>query len=103
YIVRVVEGDQRDLALLALSLLHDDTAERERTIDAQQIAEGQAYLNGFVVQMLAEAMHLSVPEALDYIRRLLGGRGDGAGDREPRRPNPTLPALAAERDLPGTQ
>lgn len=67
--------------------------------DADRVAEGQAYLNGFVIKMLAEAMHVPVPEALDRIRRLLGGGGDETGNREPRRPAPSPPALAAELDL----
>jgi len=52
-----------------------------------------------VIKMLAEAMHVPVPEALDRIRRLLGGGGDETGNREPRRPAPSPPALAAELDL----
>jgi hypothetical protein len=30
------------------------------------LAEGQAFLNGFIVQVLAAAMHVSVPEALEH-------------------------------------
>lgn len=95
-----MEDDRRDLALLALSLLHGYAADPVGDLDAERVAEAQAYLNGFVIQMLAEAMHVPVLEALDRIRRLLGGGGDEAGAREPRRPAPPPPALAAELDLP---
>lgn len=90
-------GERRDLAALALSLLHDDATPAEG-IDSTELAEGQAYLNGFVVQVLADAMHVSVEEALAHLRRLLGEGGGEAGVREPRRPHPSLPALAVERD-----
>jgi hypothetical protein len=94
-----VEANRRDLALFALSLLHGDRVAPGPTPDTRLLAEGQAFLNGFIVQELAEAMHISVPEALEHLRRLLAGGPEGAGVREPRRPAAPLPSMAAERDL----
>lgn len=97
-----MEEQRRDLALIALSLLHGDAEAGDVAPEPLELAEGEAYLNGFIVQMLADAMHITVPEALERIRRALGG-GDESGDREPRRPDPRPPVLAAERDLEETQ
>jgi hypothetical protein len=56
-------------------------------------------VNGFIVQGLAEAMRVNVPEALEHLRRLLAGGPEETGVREPRRPTARLPSMAAERDL----
>jgi hypothetical protein len=84
---------------MALSLLHGDEVAPDPSPDTRLLAEGQAFLNGFIVQVLADAMHVSIPEALEHLRRLLAGGPEGAGVREPRRPTAPLPSMAAERDL----
>jgi Domain of Unknown Function (DUF1206) len=60
----LLEANRRDLALMALSLLHGDRVAPGPRCDTRLLAEGQAFLNGFIVQVLAAAMHVSVPEAL---------------------------------------
>lgn len=93
-----MDADRRELALMVLSLLHDGDQSSGPSVDSDRALEGQAYLNGFVIQVLADALRVPAPAAVDHLRRLLGEGPEGAGVREPRRPRAPLPSLAAERD-----
>ena len=93
-----VSDEPRQAARHVLSAIFDDY-EHPRELDAAELAEGQAYLTGVLVEMVAKESGATVAQVVARLRRLLGDDGDGTLDRAPLRPAGAPPSLDAEATL----
>jgi hypothetical protein len=103
-----MNAERRAIALAVLDLIDgsaSDEALAERFGDHEVVADGAAYLAGFVVQALARERREPASATVALLRRSLGEEDDGddglGGVREPRRSGPSSGGAAAEATREG--